>query len=235
MDRITRSLALILILTMTIPSLIMVKPANAQSIPKPAVPEFNLAYVDNSYEVPSTTTIDPYTGKTGIIQGYHVSNQSVVLSIKNQPFTSVKLDNGNYTHLYYTISYKGHYAINWSSYNHDLETDWFLMQSEDSEYTIVNFQQLPTEGEVDYSVQAQIGYYIQYFTPFRIHEFTGQTSDWSNVQTISIPDGEVSTTISPSPSPTVPEFSTLTCLLLVMISVSYILLTKKHPLKNCMH
>ena len=67
-------LLLILIITLSTGSLI-IKPASAQSIPKPSVPEFSLKYVDNSYNVAPTTTIDPYTGKTTTIQGYHVDNK----------------------------------------------------------------------------------------------------------------------------------------------------------------
>ena len=40
----------------------IVKPANAQSIPKPSVPQITVALVDHSYDTPPTTptyTIDP--------------------------------------------------------------------------------------------------------------------------------------------------------------------------------
>jgi|WetSurMetagenome_2_1015567.scaffolds.fasta_scaffold127733_3 hypothetical protein len=43
------------------------------------------------------------------------------------------------------------------------------------------------------------------------------------------------TSQTPNPSPSVPEFPTLTFLLLVLISLSCILFTKKHPLKKCIH
>ena len=32
-------------------------------IPKPSVPEFTVALVDTSYDVPTTYSTDPYTGK----------------------------------------------------------------------------------------------------------------------------------------------------------------------------
>jgi hypothetical protein len=51
------------------------------------VPEFTLRYVDNSYNVPPTTTstIDPYTGEvtTTTIPAYHVKNKTVEVMIKN--------------------------------------------------------------------------------------------------------------------------------------------------------
>ena len=83
------ALALILLTAMSSLSLIMVKPANAQSTLKPYVPEFTLKYLDNSYDVPPTYGTDPYTGNNVTTQaGYHVQNESVEVIIKNQPFTS---------------------------------------------------------------------------------------------------------------------------------------------------
>lgn len=56
----------ILTIILVASSLLLAPLANAQTTPKPSVPEFTLKYVDNSYDVPSTTTstTDPYTGKT---------------------------------------------------------------------------------------------------------------------------------------------------------------------------
>ncbi len=51
------------------PNFADVNPANAQSIPKPSVPEFTLRYVVQPYYIPATTptyTIDPYTGEQKI-------------------------------------------------------------------------------------------------------------------------------------------------------------------------
>ena len=98
----------------------MVESANAQTIPKPSVPEFTLRYVDNSYYEPLVYGIDPYTGKTVLTQsGYHVKNDSVELIIRNQPFESFVNENGSRTHLFYALAIKGHYEKwqndNWTS------------------------------------------------------------------------------------------------------------------------
>lgn len=62
------------------------KPTEPASIPTPSVPEFTLKYVDNSYDVPSstTTTTDPYTGEQTITTepGYHVANETIEVTIK---------------------------------------------------------------------------------------------------------------------------------------------------------
>jgi len=57
---------------LAISSLVMIDSASAQSIPKPSTPGFSLRLIDNSYDVPPTTTVNPYTGKTETSGGYHV-------------------------------------------------------------------------------------------------------------------------------------------------------------------
>ncbi len=59
-----KSSALLLILLSILLSVIMVLPVSYSSIPKPSIPEFTLKFLDNSYDVPPTYGIDPYTGKT---------------------------------------------------------------------------------------------------------------------------------------------------------------------------
>ena len=99
-----KSLALILILMIAFSglSLSMIRPAYAQnstnptysptsspiSLPTPSVPEFTVKFVDFSYYVPTTTSIDPYTGQNITNQGYYVENRTIELSINNQPFNS---------------------------------------------------------------------------------------------------------------------------------------------------
>jgi hypothetical protein len=188
-------------------SLIMVKPANAQ-IPTPSVPEFTLKYIDYSYYVPPTYGIDPYTGQNKTIQqGYQVNNRTVVFTIKNQPFTPFTDANGHYIVLFYNVSYKGHYGDDWTYYSHDSLTDFFIKQS-DSDYTVISFNQIPTTGQVDFRLQALIGYYTETGHPWMdVYEynFTGQTSDWSNTQTISIPaNTPLSPTSTPSSSTSMP-------------------------------
>jgi hypothetical protein len=60
---------------LTVSSLVMVETAFAQSIPKPSVPEFTLVLVDSSYDVPTTYSIDPYTGDNVTHNGYHVEDK----------------------------------------------------------------------------------------------------------------------------------------------------------------
>jgi hypothetical protein len=66
---------------------------------------------------------------------------------------------------------------------------------------------------INVKVQALIGYYYTEFVPDNflgsyITKFAGQKSEWSNIQTIHIPETSTSTspTSNPTPTSTVPEF-----------------------------
>jgi hypothetical protein len=186
---------LLLILIFTASSLIAVRPAHS-STTKPSVPEFTLKLVAYPYDVPTTYGIDPYTGKNVTIQeGFHVENKSIEVAIRNQPSTTHKLENDHYINLFYNISYKGHYEKDWSYYSYEYNSEWFLPSQSESEYTVISFKQIPSEGQMDFRVQALIGYFTHYYMPFKVYEFTGETSGWSETQTITIPASAISLTI----------------------------------------
>lgn len=130
-------------------SLIMVESACSQSTPKPSVPEFTVKFVNASYTV---ITTNPYTG---LSETKLTSNNSIEVTIKNQPF-----DYPGYQ-IYYNIRVKPHFADNWteiypirnmtSSYNGDGTFSFALYINPDSppqsksSHTIVTFPVVPTE------------------------------------------------------------------------------------------
>jgi hypothetical protein len=207
----------VIILTLAVSSLIMIKPASAQSIPKPSVPEFALEYVENPYDTQA---------------GYHIENKSVEVTIKNQPFvTYLAADSHRQINLYYNISYKEHNEEQWS-YCYD----YFSASS--SNYTIVTIG-LGTmadrgtignlSGEADFRVQALVGYYSsrEFLPDTYIYSFFGETSGWSNTQTLTIPDTSVSA--SPTTTPSVPEFQSLAIpLILIIMLAAGLVYFKKH-------
>ena len=91
---------------------------------------------------------------------------------------------------------------------------WVAYRSaSDSDYTVLLYglstrpstDDMPTLGEIpegsqlDFRLQAFIGYYTvvenppqQFGSPYHL-EYTGETSDWSNAQTIAIPESPTST------------------------------------------
>jgi hypothetical protein len=221
MDNKDRSLAVVVAILVAVTSLTMLRPANAQTIPKPSVPQFTIKYVDDSYDVPSTTnsTINPYTGKTEttIIPGYHVSNFTVHVTIKNQPFNAVTVD-GNQVNLFFAVRYKGHFGTEWiEQYPDTQHMDTYgydylpVLQSSSGETLMICPGNYPNDAQVDFQVMALQGYFSKYYThvPLLVYTwvFTGQKSDWSNTQTITVPMN--SSSVSPSPTPTIPEYPIL--------------------------
>ncbi|MGE5555929.1 MAG: hypothetical protein ACM3UY_06690 [Methanocella sp.] len=202
--------ALLLIAILAISSLMIIRPASSE-ITKPSTPEFTIQYVAHPYDVPTTYSIDPYTGQTITHPGYHVENKTCVLVIKNQPFTPY-VSNGSEVQVYYQVRYKGHFSDNdWYEVYH---LPNYPVQS-DSEYTTIsptlNIQSLSasTDGaKIDFQVQALIG--SIYLVEARLYgganywTFEGEKSDWSSTQTITVelPDPS-SSALSPTPTASV--------------------------------
>jgi hypothetical protein len=215
MNCITKPVTILLILSIALPSLTLItyQPVKAQTTSIPSVPEFTLKVVDHSYDVPSKTTssTDPYTGEvtTSTIPGYHVDNKTIEITIKNQQFTRSS-DN----RLYYNVSYKGHYENEWKYhrsgyYARDSITGPRFFFQSSSEYTVIEMG-APTKGEMDFRVQAQIGYYTEQLdysaipgSPYTYYVFHGKESSWSSPKTINILSGSTSiaqTTSTPTPT-----------------------------------
>jgi hypothetical protein len=153
-----------LVVLLAVSALQLINLSKAQTVTKPSIPDYTLKLVSHPYDVAPVTTIDPYTGKTVTTQqGFHVENQSVEITIKNQALP--KLDNGNYASLYYNVSYKGHFATDWNYIGYSIDDDLHLKQS-NADYTVISFaSSLPVEGQMDFRVQAQIGQYFEVFMP----------------------------------------------------------------------
>jgi len=205
----------------------------------------------------------PYTGKvtSTAIPGYHVQNKSVQIIIKNQPFTSYLNENGSRVWLFYYVAVKGHFE-NWGT----IDANYWLKQKlsesyppgfidiSDSQYTVKTHTlgNVSDGGQVDFRAQAIIGYSTRINTTFsgppiglepgesyHYHTFTGEVSDWSNTQTISIPDGAISisspnpiaptssptptTTQTPTVSPIAPDTNTDTNLITLPLEIFFII------------
>ncbi|MCL5876886.1 MAG: hypothetical protein M1540_03640 [Candidatus Bathyarchaeota archaeon] len=158
--------------------------------------------IDASYDIPSTTTIDPYTGKTVTHEGSHVEARKIEIKIKNEPFT-VQEGTANWTAYYqYNIRWKGHFEEEW----HQLfyASDGYLGRDSgaetvfapEGEYTEEGLKMdtrgmyttLPPEAQIDFQVEAMIGY---------VHRVV--ESGWSNTQTLTISSNAIAVSSSPSP------------------------------------
>jgi len=209
----SKALTLILIAVLVLSGLVLTGYVFAQSVTKPSVPEFTVELVDTSYDVPTTYQIDPYTGENVTYEGYHVNRQNIELKVTNQPFTSYYDENlGQNINFYYNIRIKGHFTGDWIElYN---PSDGFPIQWYDSSYTEFSYIwggegntlmgsksiYLPAGGEVDFQVEAMIGYvHRSGEPPWFPWTFYGETSGWSSTKTLTIVEIQ---TPSPEPTPT---------------------------------
>jgi hypothetical protein len=186
--------------------LVVVEAVSAQSVPTPSVPEFTVEFFDNSYDVPASYEIDSYTGENVTVEGYHVENKTIQLTIKNQPHSS------SYDY-YYNVRVKGHFSGIW----HVLFSSDDSPEMSGSEFTVITFSssgddvfrnidsvdfEAPSGGEVDFQVQAFVGYYeSDYWGWSGGWVFETVESSWSTTQTLAIPENQTQTP-SPEPTPT---------------------------------
>ncbi len=205
-----RSLSLFFVVILAVSSLIAISPAFAQSIPKPSVPQFTAKLVDLSYNAPTTTSTNQYTGQTITNQGHRVENRTIQITIKNQPFTSY-ISNGQNISFYLNVREKGHY---------ETEDNWINIYTADNHYTSesnVDYttltysldQSIPpwlnnnilSGGQLDFQVEALIGY-VGRGSGFASWYFSGEESGWSTTQTVDIPANEPTANPRTSLSPT---------------------------------
>jgi hypothetical protein len=175
--------------------------STSKPIPTPSTPEFTVKFVNTSIDTAATYKVDEFTGEQVLDKAaQHYVNQSIQITITNQPFTPF-LANDKQIELYYNVSWKGHFGDEWrySTFNY---------VSSGQEYTVISIMPKTqgisrinneeswigevTAGDYDFKVQAFIGYWTQ------VHEislpissyyevWTGQTSNWSSIQTITVP------------------------------------------------
>lgn len=165
----TIALFLILIFAMSSLTLLTVKPANAQTIPTPSIPEFTIKFVNSSY---TQTTTNSYTGQS---QTQLINNNSIEITIENQPFDYS--NNGLMHQIYFNIRIKPHFSKtdNWTEVyplenltsspanaNGIFPYAWYVYSpiQSNSTSTIIDFQVAPTD------VYQATGYDI-YGTPFQ--------------------------------------------------------------------
>jgi hypothetical protein len=182
-------LAILLLITfLMLSSLAIVDSAFAQS-----VPEFTMKFEAHPYDVPTTYGVDQYTGKNITIEeGYHVRNETIIFTIKNQHFST----------LFYNIRYKGHFGDDWTEYysHYDYASGDLVPQS-NSGYTVITipaFYPFVNGAEIDFQVQAVLYQYVEVFVSDHTFApnlgghyedrftFSG-TSGWSKTQTMTFP------------------------------------------------
>jgi hypothetical protein len=188
-----KSLSLILVLILVIPcASLLFKPANAQTIPKPAVPEFTLKLVD------------------------YMEGGGLETQIKNQP---IILNGHDTASIFYDRRIKWHESINWYHPEPD-PTKWkrqyiaesgttgvtTLVGSPNSYYEILGSS---TSHQLDVQYRAINGYLnesVPFAPPIGIDPndtpvVVVNTSEWSETVTITLPDYKPETTTNPTVIP----------------------------------
>jgi hypothetical protein len=176
--------------------------ASAQTIPKPTVPQFQLKVMEHSETLPSVYEIDQFTGKNvTIFEGAYYEWRTLDFTVENQQTPTPN-------NLYFNIRYKGEYSSNWTYLYHG---DTYA-RAQLGQTSIISFLisgqavhgdlyplPIPSGAKVDFQVEAMIGGIFRKSPEFASgYEFRGETSGWSNTQTITIPI----TSASASPNPT---------------------------------
>jgi len=210
----TLFLAAVFLAAMLVSSSLTVLNVHAQSsMPSLSVPNFTVKLVNNSYFVQPIYGTDPYTGQSVVTSaGHYVENESIEVIIQNQPFVPYSTDNGiNWTiNLYFVVQTKGHFSDDWTG--QAFPDSASQIEDYTSQYTTVleYSNSIPSAGEIDFQVQAFIGYYYRQYNPelpnlcqefMPNYVFNGTASGWSNTQTITIGARTPVATITPSMSP----------------------------------
>ena len=209
---------LILIIIISSLGIVIVEAANAQSIPKPSVPEF---------------TSEIY----GSLLDLAIQNQPLVFQYGGSFYYNIQVKVHNtdrWTFLYSDARFQ--LANNYTSQtlaqanNYTSQTLISVGNLTKDGLTIYTYPALevPSDGQIDIQVEAMIGQWSN-------DVFVGQSSDWSPTQTITIPASSNSPTStipasstsptstipasSTSPTPTVSEFPTLIILPLFAVAI----------------
>ncbi|MCL2135757.1 MAG: hypothetical protein FWH37_09500 [Candidatus Bathyarchaeota archaeon] len=174
-------------------SFVTIEVVTAQSVDKISAPEITtLTYTNNSYNVPASIAIDPFTGKPIENPAYNVDNRTLQFIIKN----NISYNSG---YLNYLIRMKGSFTNDWADvvYFRADDTSSLMSITFSSSRTEGHLSYngnsfyLPLEGEADFQVQAQIwGEVMADITPN--NPFGGSVStlfaesDWSKTCHLSL-------------------------------------------------
>jgi hypothetical protein len=217
------TLALILVMVVSIWSLLILKPANAQNdIPPPSVPQFTLRFMSQpDYVLVITIKNQHHDSIWSLYYTVRVKDHNAGDDSWRYPFARLTSPIGN----------QSVYALNAD----------FPEQFANSDYTNVSitvqskFFLLGDQNDIQ--VAALRGFI--YRDSIYRYIFDGTTSGWSSTQTITIPTGYISNptpiptpsqTVQPPPtlpefaSPTIPEFPALAILLFLLTMFAVVLL-----------
>jgi hypothetical protein len=170
------------------------------------MPDWGVRYEAYTIYVPPIYGVDPSTGKAVITQaGYNEVYRKVWVDIQNQPFVPYNNSNGQLIQLFYDVRWKGHSDNSWEGPPDYIR--YTQLSGSPATGIIIGFKGYKgSDGwmqlldyvpgsQIDFQVKASIGYYTA------DNVFIGETSGWSNTQTITISESQTPTS-PPANSPT---------------------------------
>ena len=226
-------------------------PYASASLAKLPVPELvSVVYEDHSYNVPASTSIDSFTGKTIENSAYRVDDRKLTIVINKKAIDTTA------SYVYYKLRMKGAFSNEW------VNITGIVAPDTNSPFTTLVFTSyppgydglegklhyggdafyLPFEGKADFQVcveqwgLASVPSLMPGISSYT--EVLAATSDWSNIKSINMgnPNDEAQNQLSPSQNPSsssqlgeqsegvIAEFSLVECVLLVTLVLMVILL-----------
>jgi hypothetical protein len=247
-------IVLVFILALTTSILILVRP------------EYTLAQTSNPIQTTSIPISTPLLAKplvpefaVKIIVSPPEVNKTIELTIKNQPFVPYYDSNSGWNiSLYYNVRVRvnnGNWSILYLTEDVPVQSNGestillYPSDAPDSEYQYFlgdKLLDLFLGDQVDFQVQAMIGYiYRVQQGNFAPYYFAGETSNWSNTQTIiistsassSTPTESQSPSSSLTPPPSISEFPSWTILsfatVAILLAVAVVKRKNKKIPTNC--
>jgi hypothetical protein len=192
--------SILLALVLTLNSVIVAQSISAQSTPKPSVPEFTAKL----FSPPAES---------------QMVNRTIELTVKNQPSVSghgffymvrARVNGGNWSLLYTIDNVPGRSSGEYTTFSYPSDRPVVEYQY----YLGDRIQNLYPGDKADFQVQAMIGSIHRVYNPNHASQldmypyvFTGEVSDWSSTQTITIPDSSASASPNPPTSTVTPDDS----------------------------
>jgi hypothetical protein len=193
-DTTNKTKAILVVLLLAASSLIAFEFAAAQTA-KPSAPEFTVKYIRYVYSANPTLTTAPRSGETYLTGGYYSSSYKIEIAIKNQPAADTSKQ------YFFSVREKSHNGEDWGVITEWIQPAWvhddyantpYPEQDYSSQCTVLSFQTDFFNCSIDFQVQALVGNNSRddsSNSPYAAQLFTGEASDWSPTQTLTINNG----------------------------------------------
>jgi hypothetical protein len=185
-------------------------------ITTPSSPVFSVRYEIFSTDVEPVYDVNSSTGKAMITEARHtIVEEWAYVDIFNQPFVPYEDSQGNNVELFCNIRWKYSDNSSWI-YLNEVKNNHGFTQTLNNEHSITSFGfrdnrvkgflvlEIPIGSEVDFQVEASIGYYTA------DDVFVGHTSGWVDPQSVQHAGSYATATprLSSTPSTTNPSTTT---------------------------